>query len=98
MGIIAAVKWKPNFLNEVMLCEIWLNPLSNKRKSFLPVYNETSHMVNYYNPKKGRIETLVFRLPPYRLFLGVGMGMEKNSLGMKQMLCGFSDIFALLSR
>ena len=44
-------------------------------------------------------------IPSYRFFLGVmgrgaecGVveGKEKKSLGMRQMLCGFTDIFALL--
>ena len=33
--------------------------------------------MNYYNLKQGRIETLVFGLPPFRLFLEVmGMSVE----------------------
>ena len=39
--------------------------------------NNNFHTANYYNPEQGRIETLVFRLPRYRLFLGV-MGMSKE--------------------
>ena len=35
------------------------------------------YTANYYNPEQGRIETLVFRLPRYRLLLGV-MGMNKE--------------------
>ena len=68
-------------------------------------------MVNHYNPEQGRIETLVMRLmccacSPNRLFLRVmGMGAkcevvegkEEKSLGTRQMLCGFTDIFALFS-
>ena len=71
--------------------------------------SETSHTVNHYNPEHGRIETLVTRLmcygyppPPYRLLLGVmgggrrGRGRGKKS-GMRQILHGFTDIFAFLS-
>ena len=39
--------------------------------------NNNFHTANYYNPEQGRIETLVFRLPRYKLFLGV-MGMKKE--------------------
>ena len=73
--------------------------------------NETSHMVNHYNPEQGRIETLVMRLmcctcPPNRLFLGVmrmyaecevGEGKKGKSVGTRQMLCSCTDIFELLS-
>ena len=38
------------------------------------------YTANYYNPEQGRIETLVFRLPRFRLFLGV-MGMNKEFKG-----------------
>ena len=62
-------------------------------------------------PWIGKIETLLMRLmccsyPLNRLFLGVmgmgaecemGVGREKKSLGTKQMLCSFTDIFASLS-
>ena len=34
-------------------------------------------MVNYYNPKEGRIETLVFSLPTLKAFRGrMGMSAE----------------------
>ena len=63
------------------------------------------YTANYYNPEQGRIETLVFRLPRYRLLLGV-MGMNKEFKGVRggrkksgtrHILCGFTNIFALLS-
>ena len=73
--------------------------------------SETSHMVNCYNPEQGRVETLVMKLtccacPPPLPLLGVmgvsaecevGEGKEKKSLGTRQMLCYFTNIFVLLS-
>ena len=70
---------------------------------FLVLWNCNPKQNVFYHLTLRSNETLVFRLPPYRLFLGMtteselGEGKEAKRLGTRQILCGFTDIFALLS-